>query len=386
MHLQTKLVHHPGACCEHTGAVSPPIYQVSTFKQDALGQNKGYDYSRTGNPTREVLESYIADLESGAHGIAFSSGMAAISSFLMLLKAGDHVIATAGLYGGTYRVLTHVFRDLGIASTFVDTGDLDAVAGAFRQDTRAVLIETPSNPTMRITDIAALAELAHARGGLVVVDNTFMSPLLQRPLELGADAVVHSATKFLGGHSDLIAGLIATEDAALAARLHRVQNAVGAVPSPFDCWLLVRGMKTLGVRMQQGQSTAAGIALWLAGRPEVERVLHPSVDGFARGDIHGRQADGPGAVLSFIVREGVCAGTLVDSVRIWTLAVSLGAVESIITLPAKMTHLPYARDELQRLGISDRLVRLSVGIEAPDDLIGDLAQALDAAGREAEHG
>jgi cystathionine beta-lyase/cystathionine gamma-synthase len=381
MRLATRLIHHSGVCCEHTGAVSPPIYQVSTFRQDAVGKNKGYDYSRTGNPTRGVLERYIADLETGRHGFAFSSGMAAISGCLMLLKSGNHVIATQGLYGGTYRALTRIFKNLGISCSFVDTGDLDAVEAAFRDNTRAVFVETPSNPTMVITDIGALAEQAHARDALVMVDNTFMSPFLQRPLEHGADIVIHSATKFLGGHSDLIMGLAVTNDEALGRRIHRVQNAVGAVPSPFDCWLLMRGMKTLGVRICQGQATAIGIAEWLSMVPEVERVFYPGADRFPGREGHEQQAEGPGAVLSFTVRDGVCAEILVNSVQVWTLAVSLGAVESIITLPAKMTHLPYARDELKHLGIGDNLVRLSVGLEATDDLIEDLAQALRCAAR-----
>jgi len=379
MRLGTKLIHHPGGYCEHTGAVSFPIYQVSTFKQDGVERNRGYDYSRSGNPTRDVLEAYIADLESGDYGFAFSSGMAAISSSLMLLKAGEHVIATEGLYGGTYRVLTRVFKDFGISHTFVDTGDPDAIRDAFRDSTKALFLETPSNPVMKVTDIRAAAELAHERDALVMVDNTFLSPCLQRPLEQGADVVIHSATKFLGGHSDVIAGLAVVRDKGLASRIQHIQNAVGAVPSPFDCWLLMRGMKTLGVRLSRSQESARRIAGWLRGRGDVERVLYPEHGIAADGDVHSGQADGPGAVLSFLVREDVDTEKLVAEVSLWTLAVSLGAVESIITLPSKMTHLPYARSDLKRLGISDNLVRLSVGIEDPEDLIADLETAFERA-------
>jgi cystathionine beta-lyase/cystathionine gamma-synthase len=297
----------------------------------------------------------------------------------MLLRSGDHLIATQGLYGGSYRVLTRVFQDFDVGCSFVDTSDMAAVRNAFRAETRAVFIETPSNPLMVISDIAALAGLAHEKGAIVMVDNTFMSPLLQRPLELGVDIVVHSATKFLGGHSDLVAGLAATKDESLAKRLKRIQNAVGAVPSPFDCWLLIRGMKTLGVRLGRSQENAQQIAGWLAGRPEVARVLYPGVEGLPGFDVHQRQADGPGAVLSFIVSEGLSAEAIVNSVSVWTLAVSLGAVESLIALPTKMTHLSYPREELNRLGLGDNLIRLSVGIEDPEDLIADLEDAFRTA-------
>ncbi len=384
MHRATRLIHHPGAVCPHTGAASPPIYQVSTFAQAAVGENQGYDYSRTGNPTRQVLERTIADLEGAdeAHGLAFASGMAAISACFTLLDTGDHVVATEGLYGGTYRLLTRVYERLGIPATFVDTGDAAAMEAAVTDRTRLIFVETPSNPTMRITDLAAVADLAHRHDALLVVDNTFMSPWLQRPLEAGADAVVHSATKFLGGHSDVIVGLAVCREGDLARRLGRIQNAAGGVPSPMDCWLVVRGMKTLGVRMERGQATARRLAEWLAGRDEVEAVLWPGGEGFPGGDVHARQADGPGAVLSFRLREGLSGEVVCNHTRVWTLAVSLGAVESIITLPAGMTHLPYRPAARAALGIDDRLVRLSVGLEHADDLIADLAGALDTARKE----
>ena len=382
MHRATRLIHHPGAVCPHTGAVSPPIYQVSTFAQTAVGENRGYDYSRTGNPTRSVLERTIADLEGAdeAHGLAFASGMAAISACLTLLDTGDHVVATEGLYGGTYRLLTRIYERLGIPATFVDTSDVAAVEAAVTDRTRMIFVETPSNPTMRITDLGAVADLAHRHNAILAVDNTFMSPWLQRPMEAGADVVVHSATKFLGGHSDLIVGLAVCRDSDLAKRLGRIQNAVGAVPSPMDCWLVVRGLKTLGVRMERGQATAGRLAKWLAGRDEVEAVLWPGVEGFPGADVHARQADGPGAILSFRLREGLSGAALCNHTDIWTLAVSLGAVESIITLPARMTHLPYRPAERAGLGIDDRLVRLSVGLEDADDLTADLAGALEAMG------
>ena len=383
MKRATQLIHHPGGTCEHTGAVNVPIYQVSTFGQDAVGVNKGYDYSRSGNPTRAVLERYIASLEAGEHGFAFASGMAAISACLALLKTGDHVIATAGLYGGTYRLLTRIYKDLGITTTFVDTGDLKATERAFTARTAAVFVETPSNPMMRITDLRALSDIAHRRGALLMVDNTFMSPWLQRPLEAGADLVIHSATKFLGGHSDLIVGLAACRDPDLAKRLGRIQNAVGAIPGPMDCWLLARGMKTLGVRLERGQATAARIAEWLVRQEEVDEVLWPGAGDLAGAEVHRRQADGPGAILSFRLREGLSGTALCNRTRVWTLAVSLGAVESIITLPARMTHLPYPPEEREALGIDERLVRLSVGLEDPDDLVADLADAL-AGAREKE--
>jgi len=377
MRPATRIIHHPGAYCEHTGAVSCPIYQVSTFKQEGVGRNKGYDYSRTRNPTRDVLESYVASLEGARYGFAFSSGMAAISSCLMLLQAGDHVLATEGLYGGTYRVLTRVFNSFDISCSFADTSDLDAVECGLRENTKAILLETPSNPLMRITDIAGVAKIAHRRDILVAVDNTFMSPWLQRPLELGADIVIHSATKFLGGHSDVIAGVVVTNGGSLASGLKHVQNAVGAVLSPFDCWLLQRGIKTLGVRLSHAQASAGKIAKWLSDRPEVVQVLYPGLETLPGHGTHRSQADGAGAILSFLLREGVCAEKLVSSVSVWTLAVSLGAVESIITLPSRMTHLTYPPQELRQLGISDNLVRLSVGIEDPRDLIADLEAALE---------
>jgi len=382
MRLATRLIHHPGACCEHTGAVSPPIYQASTFKQDAVGENRGYDYSRTGNPTREILENAIAHLEGEGHGFAFSSGMAAISTCLMLFGSKDHLIVTEGLYGGSYRLLAQVQKRMGVACTFVDTRDPGAVEGAFLENTRGVFVETPSNPLMRISDVGELSHICREREALLIVDNTFMSPYLQRPMEHGADIVIHSATKFLGGHSDLVAGLAVARDEAISEKIHHLQNAVGAILSPFDSWLLMRGMKTLGVRMDRGQKSATQIAQWLEERPEIEQVLYPTIDGFEDASTHMKQSEGPGAVLSFKVSQEVSARKLVEHCSVWTLAVSLGAVESIMTLCSEMTHLPYPKEQLKRLGVTDSLVRLSVGVEDPADLIEDLEQALEAARKE----
>jgi len=376
MKIATKLVHHPGGTCPHTGALSPPIYQVSTFKRASVDQRDGYDYSRSGNPTRDVLERYIATLEGGKYGFAFSSGMAAISTCLMLLKNSDHVVATEGLYGGTYRILTRLFPQFGIESSFVDTSDIAAVEKALQNNTRALLIETPSNPMITISDLTELARISREKGILLTVDNTFMSPYLQRPLELGADIVIHSATKYLGGHSDLIAGLVVVNDDKVAKEIKFRQNAVGAVPSPFDCWLLMRGMKTLKARMDLQQESAKQIAEWLGDREEVERVLYPGLESHPGHHIHWKQASGSGAMISVVARDAEIAKRVVHGVNLWSLAVSLGSVESIITLPARMTHVSYPHELRDRLGINDRLIRLSVGLEDADDLIEDLAQSM----------
>jgi cystathionine beta-lyase/cystathionine gamma-synthase len=376
MRTATKFIHHPGSACPRTGALSTPIYQVSTFKRSSVDQQDGYDYSRTGNPTRDVLERYIATVEEGAYGFAFSSGMAAISTCLMVLETGNHILATEGLYGGTYRLLTRLFPRFGIESSFVNTGDINCVERAVRDTTRAILIETPSNPTMNISDIARLSAFSREHDILLIVDNTFMSPYLQRPLTLAADIVIHSATKYLGGHSDLIAGLVVVNDDRLAKQVQFRQNSVGAVPSPFDCWLLIRGMKTLKARMTLQQESARTIAEWLLARDEVERVLYPGLDTHPGHDIQSRQASGGGAMVSFVMRDRQRARQTVHGVKLWSLAVSLGGVESIITLPARMTHLSYSPEERERLGIDDRLIRLSVGLEDVEDLIDDLEQAM----------
>ncbi len=377
MHLKTRLIHHPGSVCEHTGAVSPPIYQVSTFKQEGVNRHKGFEYSRGENPTRQVLEEYIADLEGGADGFAFASGMAAISACFMLLQAGDHIVATEGLYGGTFRVLSRVFQRFNLTYTYIDTNDLDAVQRAFQDNTRMLYLETPSNPLMMITDISRTAEFARSRNALVAVDNTFMSPYLQRPLELGADLSIHSASKFIGGHSDVIAGLVVTKNKELSSRVKPVQMSVGGILGPQDSWLLIRGMKTLGVRLGQAQESAQTIASWLCSRPEVEQVYYPGLASHPRAEIHKRQADGGGAILSFRLRNTIDVEKFLTSLQVWTLAVSLGAVESIITQPSRMTHASYPPELRERIGVTDYVVRLSVGLEDVDDLIADLENGLN---------
>ena len=375
MRFKTRLIHHPGSICPNTGAVSAPIYQVSTFKQSGVNRHQGFEYSRGSNPTRKVLEDYIADLEGGCAGFAFASGMAAISACFMLLESGAHVIATEGLYGGTYRVLTRVFDRFNVSFTFVDTNDHAAVAAAFRDNTRMLYLETPSNPLMTVTDIRKACELARSRGALSAVDNTFMSPYLQRPLELGADISLHSASKFLGGHSDVIAGLVVAKDPRTAERIKLIQTAVGGILGPQDSWLLVRGMKTLGVRMAHSQQSAEKIALWLCRHSGVEAVYYPGLPSHPRAEIQKAQADGAGAILSFRLKPSISPDKFLQAVELWALAVSLGAVESIITQPSQMTHASYSREERQRTGVTDSVIRLSVGLEDADDLIADLDHA-----------
>ncbi len=375
--FSTLLIHHRGSVCPNTGAVSPPIYASSTFKQHGVNEHLGFEYSRGRNPTRQVLEDYIADLECGNRGFAFGSGMAAISSCFLLLSAGDHVLLTSGLYGGTYRVLSRIFNRFGIQFSMVDTTSVTAVREAIQENTRVLYLETPSNPLMQISDIHAVSEVAHARGLMVMVDNTFMSPYLQRPLLHGADIVIHSASKFLGGHSDLIAGLVVTKEEEQGKALGLVQSSVGAILPPYDSWLLVRSMKTLGVRVSRSQASAASIAEWLAGRPEVEQVLYPGLPGHPGREIHAKQADGAGAIVSFRLGDQVPAKPFLGALKIWSLAVSLGAVESIVTQPAHMTHASYPPSLRKQVGITDQVIRLSVGLEDPEDLIADIEQALE---------
>ncbi len=375
-HLDTLLAqvgtNHP----DPTGSMSVPIYQTAIFRHPGLGQSTGYDYSRTANPTRTALEEAIARLEGGARGLAFASGMAAITTLAMLFRFGDHLVISDDLYGGTYRLFEKVLAPLGLTATYVDTGDLAAVAHALRPSTRALFVETPTNPMMKISDLATLAALARERGLLTMVDNTFMTPYLQRPLALGCDLVVHSATKYLGGHNDLVAGLIVARDQDLGDRVAALQNATGAVLGPMDCWLLLRGMKTLGVRLDRQQQNARRIAGWLQGHPRVERVYYPALPGHPGGEIHRRQAEGAGGMVSFSVREEAQVEMALSRVRLIAFAESLGGVESLITFPALQTHADVPKAMRERLGITNRLLRLSVGIEAADDLIADLEQAL----------
>ncbi len=376
MRFATRIIHPGSELDPSTGASSVPIYQVSTFKQPAVDRPGDYDYARSGNPTRRALEDALAALEGGARGFAFASGMAAISSVLLLFSAGDHLVVSQDVYGGTYRVLTRVFSRLGVSASFVDTSDLARLKEAIQENTRALFLETPSNPTLKITDLAGAASLAGERGLVTIVDNTFMTPYLQRPLELGADLVVHSATKFLAGHSDVLAGAVITKDAAWADKVQFLQNAVGAVLGPQDAWLVMRGLKTLQVRLEQQQQSAVRIARWLSEQPEVAKVCYPGLRDHPGHALHQRQAAGPGAILSFEVRAPGLARQILDGVRLPLLAVSLGAVESIISYPTRMSHASMPPERRRELGISDRLIRLSVGLEDPEDLIADLEQAM----------
>ncbi|WP_027091618.1 trans-sulfuration enzyme family protein [Cohnella thermotolerans] len=373
----TKLIHFGQEIDEATGASSVPVYQASTFHHFDLDQPPKHDYSRSGNPTREALEQYIALLEGGARGFAFASGMAAISTAFLLLSAGDHVIVTEDVYGGTYRLLTTVLNRLNIDSTFVDMTDFEQVKAALRPNTKAVFLETPSNPTLKITDIAEIAAWAKERGLLTMLDNTFMTPYHQRPIEHGIDIVIHSATKFLGGHSDVLAGLVVTADDSLGRRVKQLQNGLGAVLGTQESWLLMRGMKTLKVRMEGSERSAAKLAEWLSGHPGVVKVYYPGLADHPRREVHEKQSKGYGAVVSFDVGSGERARKLLGRVKLPLVAVSLGAVESILSYPAMMSHAAMPRDVRLARGITDGLVRYSVGLEDIDDLIRDLEQALD---------
>lgn len=374
--LRTRILHHGADTDPHTGAAAVPVYQVSTFAQkDPVNLGK-YEYARGENPTREALEHAIAELEGGVTGAAFASGMAAICSVLLLFQPGDHLLVAEDVYGGTYRALTTIFRRWGLESSFVDASEPEKVAAAIRPNTRALFVESPSNPTLKITDLAAVASLAKEKGLLTIVDNTFMTPYLQRPIDFGFDVVVHSATKFLGGHSDLIAGLVVSRDAGLGDRIKFIQRAFGAILGPQDAYLVSRGIKTLAARMEIQQAGADKIARWLAGVPGIRKVYYPGLAGHPGYEVHLRQAAGAGAVVSFELPDGPSAHRFMRSVRLPLLAVSLGGVESILSYPATMSHGSMPREERLARGITDGLVRLSVGLEDPEDLIRDLEQAL----------
>ena len=361
-----------------TGAVVTPIYQTSTFAQQAVGEHLGYEYSRSGNPTRTALERCVAALEGADHGLAFASGLAAEHAVLQLLGPGDHVLIPDDAYGGTYRLVARVHARAGLAFTAVPLSDLDAVAAAWRPETRLVWVESPTNPLLTVVDIAAVAGVACRHGALVVVDNTFATPYLQRPLDLGADVVVHSTTKYLGGHSDVVGGCLATRDAELAARLAFIQNAVGAVPGPFDCFLTLRGLKTLALRMDRHCASAAVIVDLLASHPKVARVHYPGLADHPGHHVAARQMRDFGGMVSFTLVGGEPAALQVArSTRLWTLAESLGAVESLIEHPHRMTHASVVDSPLE---VDRALLRLSVGLETVADLADDLRQALDRLG------
>lgn len=376
MRAKTKLIHAGIVGDEATGAVSTPIYQVSTYKQESVGRFKGYEYSRTGNPTRHALEVLISELEGGFAGFAFASGMAATSSVMMLFNKGDHIILTDDVYGGTYRVMTKVLNRFGLEATFVDTSNLAEVEAAVLENTKAIFLETPTNPLLKITDMKAVAKLAKEKGLLTIVDNTFMSPYFQQPIAFGADIVVHSATKYISGHSDVVAGLVVVNSEKLATELHFVQNAVGAVLGPQDSWLLIRGIKTLGLRMGEHQSNALRIAEFLNNHEAVGKVYYPGFAEHPGHELMKKQTTGFGGMISFDVGSEEKADALLAKLRYFTLAESLGAVESLISVPARMTHASIPRERRLELGITDGLVRISVGIEDVEDLIEDLEQGL----------
>jgi cystathionine gamma-synthase len=378
--FETLAVHAGAEPDPRTGAVNPAIEMSTTFKQDGVGETRlGYEYGRSDNPTRRSLETAIAALEGAAHGVAYASGLAATQNILYLLEPGDRLLMSNDVYGGTWRLAHRVWSRYGIQTDAVELSDLDAVDAALRAPTpaRMVWIETPTNPLLKVVDIASVVRLAAGVGAMTVVDNTFATPYLQRPLEMGVDLVLHSATKYLGGHSDVIGGLVATRSDELADQLRFHQNAAGAVPSPFDCWLVMRGLRTLTVRLDRACANAARIAAWLAERPEVEAVHYPGLPQHPQAELAERQMRLPGAMVSFELRSGEqAARRFVAATRLFTLAESLGAVESLIELPAAMTHLSVADSPL---AVPPGLVRLSVGIEAADDLLADLDTAFAAA-------
>ncbi|SEN13684.1 cystathionine gamma-lyase [Paenisporosarcina quisquiliarum] len=376
MRAKTKLIHAGIVGDETTGAVSTPIYQVSTYKQEAVGKFNGYEYSRTGNPTRHALEVLISELEGGVAGFAFASGMAATSSVMMLFGKGDHVILTDDVYGGTFRVISKVLNRFGIEATFVDTGDISNVEAAIKENTKAIFLETPTNPLLKVTDIEGIAKLGKEKGLLTIVDNTFMTPYFQQPIALGADIVVHSATKYLGGHSDVVAGLVVVNSDQLATDLHFVQNSVGAVLGPQDSWLLMRGIKTLGIRMEEHNVNAQRIAEFLNNHEAVSNVFYPGIEAHPGHELMKKQTTGFGGMISFDVGSAEKADELLAKLRFFTLAESLGAVESLISVPARMTHASIPSERRAELGITDGLVRISVGIEDVEDLLDDLTQAL----------
>lgn len=374
----TRTIHAGQAPDPTTGAIMPPIYATSTYVQESPGVHKGYEYSRTQNPTRMAYERCLADLESGRHGFAFASGMAATGTILELIDSGAHVIAMDDLYGGTRRLFSGVReRSAGLEFSFVDLSDLDAAAAAFRANTAMVWLESPTNPLLKLVDLKAIAALAEEHGALLVVDNTFATPYLQRPLELGADIVMHSATKFLNGHSDIVGGVVAVDDDELAERLAYLQNSIGSVAGPFDSFLALRGLKTLDVRMERHCASALKIAAWLEQDERVESVVYPGLPSHPQHDLAREQMPGFGGIVTFFIKGGLdAARVFLERCEVFALAESLGGVESLVDHPAIMTHASVPAEERAKLGISDTLIRLSVGIESVDDLIADLDKAL----------
>ena len=377
--FSTRAVHVGQGPDPATGAVVQPIHLATTFAQEAVGKHHGFEYSRTGNPTRNALEECLAALEDAEHALSFSSGLGAETTLLLLLKPNDHVVYMEDVYGGTYRLFDKVLRRFGVTFTAVDAGDLDAVESAITPNTRVVWLESPSNPLLRIVDIDAVSEIAHGHDAWVCVDNTFATPYLQQPLHLGADVVVHSATKYIGGHSDVVGGALMTSDEELAKQLRFHQNAVGAVPSPFDCWLLLRGIKTLALRVERQSENAMTVARALEKNRAVKRVHYPGLESHANRAVAERQMRMFGGMVSFEVKDEPSALSVLANLKIFALAESLGAVESLAEHPARMTHASIPAAERQRAGVGDGLIRLSVGVEDAADLVEDLESALEAA-------
>lgn len=377
--INTKLIHAGISTDRHTGSVNIPIYQTSTYQQEIPGVHKGYEYSRTGNPTREALESQIAELESGNYGFAFASGLAAITAVLSLFRSGDRIVISDNVYGGTYRLLDQVFSHFQIGFISVDTTKPEQVREAAGEPgVKALYIETPTNPLLNITDLEAMADIAKEFGLLTIVDNTFFTPYLQRPLEFGADIVLHSATKYLGGHSDLIAGLVVVRDSTLAERIGFIQNASGGVLGPFDSFLLIRGFKTLGVRLDRHVENAERLAGYLQKHPSVKRLYYPGLKDHPGYEVNQNQASGGGALISFELTDDHDINEFFRSLKVITLAESLGGVESLVCHPASMTHAAIPKEVRDAVGITDTLIRFSVGIEDYEDLREDLDQAIAA--------
>ena len=373
----TRAIHAGQEPEPATGAISVPIYQTSTFAQSAPGVHKGYDYSRTDNPTRTALQTALASLESAKYCLAFSSGMGAATTAMLLLKRGDHIVSSRDVYGGTYRLFNAVLQNFGLMFSFVETSSVKEIQRAMTRRTRLVWIESPTNPLLRITDIRAAAKIAHRRGALCLVDNTFASPVFQRPLELGADLVLHSTTKYLAGHADVVGGAICLNELALYKRLKFLQNAAGATPSPFDCFLTLRGIKTIGLRMREHEKNATQIAQFLQDHPRVRRVYYPGLHNHPGHDVAASQMDGFSGIVSFEVKGGRAeARRVLVRLRLFKIAESLGGVESLVELPAVMTHASIPKEERKKAGLDDGLIRLSVGIEDSKDLLDDLKRGL----------
>ncbi|MGE7119891.1 bifunctional cystathionine gamma-lyase/homocysteine desulfhydrase [Peribacillus sp. NPDC046944] len=377
MRKKTQLIHGGIFGDQKTGAVSVPIYQVSTYKQDGPGKHRGYEYSRTGNPTRHALEELIKELEGGKRGFAFGSGMAAMTAVMMLFNQGDHILLTDDVYGGSFRVMTKILNRFGLEATFIDTSDMDSIEKGIKQNTKALFIESPTNPLLKITNLEEIAKIAKAHHLLTIVDNTFSTPYWQNPLTLGADIVLHSATKYLGGHSDVVAGLAVVNDEKLGEDLHFVQNSTGGVLGPQDSWLLMRGMKTLGIRMEEHERNTLAIVRFLTGHESISKVYYPGLVNHPNHEIAKKQSRGFGGMVSFDVGSGAKAERVLQKVKYFTLAESLGAVESLISVPALMTHASIPAERRATLGITDGLIRISVGLEDVEDLLEDLEQALE---------